>query len=240
MQPEPIDRRAGRPDRRRCRFNLRPDLPDFALFPRAEWLAREPRVARSSAANTTSPTASRSGRTSCGARSRTVSRRTRGRLADFGRVGVFAGSTQALLHARVGAPRGGHETDRRRGSRASLADARRSPRPDSRRVPVPVDEHGLRVERPRRTSTPSSSAPIISSRSASSLSPERRRAARRVGGRRRSAGDRARLRRALPLRPPPDGGAPGAGAGARRVRRHGERRCSPRRCGSAGRCCRSG
>ena len=199
-----------------ARFNLRPDLPDLALFPRADWSAAE-RASLQRAANTDLAYGEPFGAAELRHRLAPFLVRTRGVVASADRTGVHAGSTQALLVVaealraegvrRIGVEDPGHRW-RTRTLEASGLDV----------VPIPVDADGLRID-------------ALDGVDAVVVSPDhhfpswgRARArppagACRVGGSRRLRDRRARLRRALSLRPSRRGNAAGARTRARRVRR---------------------
>jgi GntR family transcriptional regulator / MocR family aminotransferase len=128
----------------RSRYNLRPDLPDFALFPRAQWLAAE-RVSLARAANHDLAYGEPYGAVVLRRQLAPFLARTRGVVAGSDRTGVFAGSTHALLSIaqvlraqgahRIGIEDPGHRW-RTRVLNASGLDL----------VPVRVDERGLRVD----------------------------------------------------------------------------------------------
>ena len=80
----------------RARYNLRPDLPDFALFPRVRWLAAS-RSSLQQAADTDLAYGEPYGAVKLRRQLAPFLARTRGVLADVDRTGVFAGSTHALL-----------------------------------------------------------------------------------------------------------------------------------------------
>jgi len=126
------------------RFNLRADLPDLALFPRSEWLAST-RAALRRAPNTHLAYGEPFGAAELRHRLVPFLARTRGVVAVPARVGVHAGSTQALaaildvLRER-GARRIAVEDP---GHRWRTAVLRAS---GLELVPVPVDEAGLRVD----------------------------------------------------------------------------------------------
>jgi GntR family transcriptional regulator/MocR family aminotransferase len=127
-----------------ARFNLRPDLPDFALFPRAQWLTAT-RASLNRAANIDLAYGEPFGTTVLRSRLAPFLARTRGVLASAERTGVFAGSTHALsaiasvLHSsgarRIAVEDPGHRW-RTRALRAGGLDV----------VGVPVDAGGLRVD----------------------------------------------------------------------------------------------
>ena len=127
------------------RFNLRPDLPDLALFPRAQWLAAS-RASLHRAANTDLAYGEPFGSAVLRHQLAPFLARTRGVVATPGRTAVFAGSTQGLfvlasvLRAggieRIGVEDPGHRW-RTRALAAAGLDV----------VPVPVDGDGLRVDR---------------------------------------------------------------------------------------------
>ena len=127
-----------------ARFNLRPDLPDFALFPRPQWLAAT-RASLNQAANTDLAYGEPYGAVALRCRLAPFLARTRGVLAATDRTGVFAGSTHALLTiasvlresgaTRIAVEDPGHRWRTRVLSASGLE-----------LVPVPVDAQGLRVE----------------------------------------------------------------------------------------------
>jgi GntR family transcriptional regulator / MocR family aminotransferase len=122
----------------RARYNLRPDLPDFSLFPRTQWLA-------ATAADADLAYGEPYGAVALRLQLAPFLTRTRGVVAEADRTGVFAGSTQALLAIasvpkeqgakRIGVEDPGHRW-RTRVLKASGLEV----------VPIPVDEHGLRVD----------------------------------------------------------------------------------------------
>jgi GntR family transcriptional regulator/MocR family aminotransferase len=128
----------------RARYNLRPDLPDFALFPRVRWLAAS-RTSLQQAADTDLAYGEPYGAVKLRRQLAPFLARTRGVLADVDRTGVFAGSTHALLtlasvlraHGakRIAVEDPGH----RWRTRALVASGLEV-------VPVQVDGHGLRVD----------------------------------------------------------------------------------------------
>jgi GntR family transcriptional regulator / MocR family aminotransferase len=127
-----------------ARYNLRPDLPDLALFPRPQWLSVT-RASLQQAANTDLAYGEPYGAVALRSRLAPFLARTRGVLAPADRTGVFAGSTHALLTiasvlrasgaTRIAVEDPGHRW-RARVLRASGLEL----------VPVPVDAHGLCVE----------------------------------------------------------------------------------------------
>jgi GntR family transcriptional regulator/MocR family aminotransferase len=132
------------------RFNLRPDLPDFALFPRAEWLAAS-RASLHRAANSDLAYGEPFGAAQLRGQVAPFLARTRGVVADPDRTGVVAGSTQAMFAlgsvlraagvTRIAVEDPGHRW-RTATLRASGLEV----------VPVAVDAQGLCVERlPRDT-----------------------------------------------------------------------------------------
>jgi len=126
------------------RLNLRPDLPDLALFPRTEWL-RSCRRAVESAASYDFSYGDPFGSDRLRIQLSQFLGRTRGTVSPFEKVGVFAGSTQALLQIgsllrHQGAIRIGVEDPSHRWrTRVLMASGLET-------VPVPVDEDGLRVD----------------------------------------------------------------------------------------------
>jgi GntR family transcriptional regulator / MocR family aminotransferase len=127
-----------------ARFNLRPDLPDFALFSRPQWLTAT-RTSLHQAANNDLAYGEPFGAVALRRRLAPFLARTRGVLASTARTGIFAGSTHALLTiasvlresgaTRIAVEDPGHRW-RTRVLRASGLEL----------VPVPVDAQGLRVE----------------------------------------------------------------------------------------------
>jgi GntR family transcriptional regulator/MocR family aminotransferase len=127
-----------------ARFNLRPDLPDLALFPRADWAAAE-RASLHRAANTDLAYGEPFGAAELRHVLAPFLARTRGVVATVDRTGVHAGSTQALLVVaealrlegvrRIGVEDPGHRW-RNRVLEASGLEV----------VAVPVDGDGLRVD----------------------------------------------------------------------------------------------
>jgi GntR family transcriptional regulator/MocR family aminotransferase len=126
------------------RFNLRPDLPDLALFPRSEWLAAG-RASLHRAANTDLAYGEPFGSSQLRSRLAPFLARTRGVVADSDLTGVYAGSAAAMfalastLRAR-GARRIGVEDPGHRWRTHSLAASGLDV------VPIPVDADGLRVD----------------------------------------------------------------------------------------------
>jgi GntR family transcriptional regulator / MocR family aminotransferase len=127
------------------RYVLRPDLPDLALFPRAQWLTSG-RAALHAAADTDLAYGEPFGAVVLRRELAPFLARTRGVVAAVDRTAVFAGSTHALHTlavvlrssgvVRIGVEDPGHRW-RTRALAAAGVDV----------VPVPVDEHGLRVDR---------------------------------------------------------------------------------------------
>jgi GntR family transcriptional regulator/MocR family aminotransferase len=126
------------------RFNLRPDLPDLALFPRSEWLAAE-RASLHRAANTDLAYGEPFGSAQLRSRLAPFLSRTRGVVADADLTGIYAGSSAAIfaiassLRAR-GASRIGVEDPGHRWRTHALAMSGLDV------VPVPVDGEGMRVD----------------------------------------------------------------------------------------------
>jgi len=128
-----------------ARFNLRPDLPDLALFPRAEWIAAS-RASLQRAANTDLAYGEPFGAARLRRQLAPFLARTRGVVATADRTSVLAGSSQVLFVlasvlrswgvARIGVEDPGHRW-RTNALRASGLEV----------VPVPLDEEGLRVDR---------------------------------------------------------------------------------------------
>ena len=127
-----------------ARFNLRPDLPDLALFPRADWIAAS-RASLQRAANTDLAYGEPFGAVRLRGQLAPFLARTRGVVATADRTTVLAGSSQVLfvlasvLRAagarRMGVEDPGHRW-RTNALRASGVEV----------VPVPVDEEGLRAD----------------------------------------------------------------------------------------------
>jgi GntR family transcriptional regulator/MocR family aminotransferase len=127
-----------------ARFNLRPDLPDLALFPRATWLSAG-RTALRRAADTDLAYGEPFGSSELRQRLAVFLGRTRGTVGTHHNLGIHAGSTQALFTlANVlrlnGARRIGVEDPGHRWRTATLAAS------GLELVPVPVDHQGLRVD----------------------------------------------------------------------------------------------
>ena len=126
------------------RFNLRPDLPDLALFPRSEWIAAE-RSSLHGAANTDLAYGEAFGSAQLRGRLAPFLARTRGVVADPDLTGIYAGSSAAMfalassLRSR-GARRIGVEDPGHRWRTHMLAASGLDV------VPVPVDADGLRVD----------------------------------------------------------------------------------------------
>jgi GntR family transcriptional regulator/MocR family aminotransferase len=128
----------------RARYNLRPDLPDLGLFPRADWL-RSCRRSLAAAANADLSYGVPFGASRLREQLAPFLARTRGVLADPGRTGVFSGATHALFTLgsvlrATGAARVGVEDPSHRWRARALAAA------GLEVVGIPVDEHGLRVD----------------------------------------------------------------------------------------------
>ncbi len=126
------------------RFNLRPDLPDLALFPRRDWLAAC-RASLRRAANTDLAYGEMIGSAELRHRLAPFLARTRGVVANADRTAVFAGSTQALyvlacVLRALGARRIAVEDPGHRWRTRALAAS------GLEVVPVPVDADGLRVD----------------------------------------------------------------------------------------------
>jgi GntR family transcriptional regulator / MocR family aminotransferase len=127
-----------------ARYNLRPDLPDLGLFPRADWL-RSCRRSLASTANADLSYGSPFGATRLRVQLAPFLARTRGVLADPDRTGIFGGASHALLvlggvlrnagAVRIGVEDPGHRW-RTRALAASGIEV----------VGIPTDEHGLRVD----------------------------------------------------------------------------------------------
>ena len=157
-----------------ARFNLRPDLPDLALFPRHDWLAAC-RASLRRAANADLAYGEMIGSAELRHRLAPFLARTRGVVASPDRTAVFAGSTHALhvlasVLREQGARRIAVEDPAHRWRTRALAAA------GLEVVPVPVDGDGLRVDLipPNVTAvvvTPDHHFPL-----GVALAPERRRA----------------------------------------------------------------
>jgi GntR family transcriptional regulator/MocR family aminotransferase len=153
-------------------YLLRPDLPDLALFPRADW-QRACRRTLAAAANTDLSYGDPFGSLRLRQALVPFLARTRDVVADEGRVGIFSGSTQALFViasalASQGKRRIGVEDPSHRWRTRALTFS------GLEVVPVPVDEHGLRVD-----ALPDVDAVVVSPDhqfpTGTILSPERRR-----------------------------------------------------------------
>jgi GntR family transcriptional regulator / MocR family aminotransferase len=126
------------------RYNLRPDLPDLALFPRRDWLA----ASRSSLGRAVNHDLAYGEPFGAAELRREVApflARTRGVVATPERTGVFAGSTQALFTVasvlrEQGARRIAVEDPGHRWRTRALAAT------GLEIVPVPVDDDGLCVD----------------------------------------------------------------------------------------------
>jgi GntR family transcriptional regulator/MocR family aminotransferase len=154
-------------------YLLRPDLPDLALFPRADW-QRACRRTLAAAVNTDLSYGDPFGSLRLRQALVPFLARTRGVVADDGRTGIFSGSTQALFviastlaaqgKARIAVEDPSHRWRTRALSVSGLE-----------LVPVPVDEHGLCVD-----ALPDVDAVVVSPDNqfptGTILSPERRRA----------------------------------------------------------------
>jgi len=155
-------------------FNLRPDLPDLALFPRSEWLAAE-RASLQRAANTDLAYGEPFGSAQLRTRLAPFLARTRGVVANPDLTGIYAGSSAALSTLATalragGAQRIGVEDPGHRWRTHALAAS------GLEVVPVAVDGAGLRVDR-----LPDDLAGVVVSPDHQfplgvALSPERRRA----------------------------------------------------------------
>ena len=153
-------------------FNLRPDLPDLALFPRRDWLAAT-RAALKRAADFDLAYGEPFGAARLRSRLAPFLARTRGVVADVARTSVLAGSSQALfvlasiLRGQGGRRLAVEDPGHRWRTRALAASGLEI-------VPVPVDAHGLRVE-----DLPDVAAVVVSPDhhfpSGVALSPQRRR-----------------------------------------------------------------
>lgn len=128
----------------RARYNLRPDLPDLALFPSADWL-RSCRRSLAGATNTDLSYGDPFGAIRLRSRLAPFLARTRGVLADPDRTGIFSGATHALfvlgaVLRTAGAVRVGVEDPCHRWRTRVLAAS------GIEVVGIPTDEHGLRVD----------------------------------------------------------------------------------------------
>lgn len=127
-----------------ARFNLRPDLPDLALFPRGDWLASAQSVLRG-ASNIDLAYGEPLGAAHLRNQLAPFLWRTRGVAAEPQRICVNVGSTQALfIMASVlrgrGVTRLGIEDPSHRWRRHTLTAS------GIEVVPIPVDGNGLRVD----------------------------------------------------------------------------------------------
>src|SRR4051812_3043507 len=124
-----------------ARHNLRPDLPDLSLFPRAEWL-KALRAAVTRAADTDLAYGEPFGSAELRHRLAPFLARTRGVLADPARIGIHVGSTHALsvLVRAAGVRRIAGEDPSHRWRRLALQAA------GAEIVPVRVDADGLCVD----------------------------------------------------------------------------------------------
>jgi GntR family transcriptional regulator/MocR family aminotransferase len=157
-----------------ARYNLRPDLPDSALFPRSAWSSAE-RAALQQAANADLYYGEPFGSIALRHRLAPFLARTRRVEALPERTGVFAGSTQALhvlaaVLREQGATRIAVEDPGHRWRTRALACAGLDV------VPVPVDGGGLRVD-----ALPAEVSAVVVSPdhqfpTGATLTPERRRA----------------------------------------------------------------
>ena len=128
----------------RARYNLRPDLPDLGLFPRADWL-RSCRRSLAGAANADLSYGDPFGAIRLRSQLASFLVRTRGVLADADRTGIFSGATHALLVLgavlrAAGAVRVGVEDPCHRWRTRVLAAS------GIEVVGIATDEHGLRVD----------------------------------------------------------------------------------------------
>jgi GntR family transcriptional regulator/MocR family aminotransferase len=155
------------------RFNLRPDLPDLALFPRADWAAAT-RAALREAANSDLAYGEPFGASALRSQLAPFLARTRGVHATPERTAIFAGGTHALFvlasllreqgRTRIAVEDPGH----RWRTRALLAAGLEV-------VPVPVDDAGLRVEEVPDDVAAVVVSPDLHFPTAARLAPERRR-----------------------------------------------------------------
>jgi GntR family transcriptional regulator / MocR family aminotransferase len=127
-----------------ARFNLRPDLPDLALFPRADWLSSG-RAAMHRAADTDFAYGEPFGSVELRAQLAAFLARTRGTVGGHDRIGVHAGSTHALFTLAnvlrlTGSARLGVEDPGHRWRTGTLAAA------GLEIVPVPCDSEGVRTD----------------------------------------------------------------------------------------------
>ena len=203
------------------RHNLRPDLPDYAAFPRDDWLTSY-RAAVKRAADAELGYGDVRG--VAGLRESLVSYlgRARGVVGEPEHTFVCGGFAQAMTllggvlsrqgKTRIGVEDPGHVVIRQIVARSGLEP-----------VPIPVDELGidasvLAAEAPDAVLvTPAHQFPtgVV-------MAPRAPRADPRLGGERRRDRDRGRLRRRVPLRPPSGRRAAGPDARARRLLRLGE------------------
>ena len=194
--------------------DFRPGLPDHELFPRLAW-GRASRAALLGAAELSDN--DRRGLPRLRVELAEYLARVRGVDAHPDRIVVCAGFGHAfdllveVLRDRVFAVEDpGYPPPRARLARAGIPVEA-----------VPVDGHGLVVERLRATAarvavvTPAHQSP-----SGVPLSPRRRHELVELGSRRRRLRGGGRLRRRVPLRPPPGRRAAGARPRSRRVLRH--------------------
>ncbi len=215
VQPRPLPR-----------YDFRPSVPDVSTFPRTAWLKslRE--------AVTTISDADLGYGDVIGVEAlRTVLAdylgRVRGVVAEPARVVVTSGYSQGLgivCHALAGLGAKRIAIEDPSGPEEPLIAARAGLEP----VPIPVDEHGMRVDELDRAQvdavvlTPGHQHPtgVV-------LAGERRTALARLAARARRDRDRGRLRRRVPLRPRRRRRAAGARAGPRRLRRHRQQDARP-------------
>lgn len=151
--------------------NLRPDLPDLSLFPRADWL-RALRAALARAADVDLAYGEPFGAAELRHRLAPFLARTRGIVSDPSRIGIHVGSTHALslLARAIGARRIAVEDPSHRWRRLALEGA------GVEIVPVRVDEQGLRVDELPEDADAVVVSPDHSFPLGVVLSPERRRA----------------------------------------------------------------
>jgi len=141
--PRPIRREPDVPVAR-ARFNLRPDRPVLALFPRGEWIAAS-RASLGRAADTDLAYGAPFGSVELRERLASFLARTRGIAADSERTNIFAGFARALFvvasvlrergATRIAVPDPSHRWRARTLGRSGLE-----------LVSVPVDRNGLQVD----------------------------------------------------------------------------------------------
>ena len=240
------DRRArgGRGHRRRRPRRPRPPAlrpaPGLARplgLPPRRLARRRPPGAGRGAQRGASATATRAAGPSCARRWPTTSARARGVRADPDLIVVCSGFAQGLGLLRQVLRARGATHARRRGVGLRPHRARRRGQRAGRRARC----RSTRAAPGSASSAPAAAVLLTPAHQfpigvrAAPRAPHR---GHRLGGRDRRPGDRGRLRRRVPLRPPAGRRPAGARPRPRRLRRHRQQEPRPRACGWAGWCCR--